>query len=121
MCVCVWNRREYLLWKYDSKSDNIRRAYTQYISALGRPGRKRRSETGYGIISLHTNTVMIMHGHAPDVCGESESRGREAVRWIGTGGEVMLDHFADTAIRELGHVGGAGGSGNRKNCETIRK
>lgn len=42
-------------------------------------------------------------------------------RWIGPEGEVMLDHFANTAIREPAHVGGAGGSSNRKSWETIRK
>lgn len=90
--------------------------YTEYISAAGR---KERSETGYCIISLHTN----MHVSAlwPDVLVCRARSEREMVRRIRTEGEVMLNHFSNTVIRELGHVEGAGGSNNRKDYETVRK
>lgn len=42
-------------------------------------------------------------------------------RWIRTEGEAMLILFSNAAIRELGHVVGAGGSNNRKDYETVRK
>lgn len=61
-------------------------------------GRKGRSETGYHIISLHTNMITHTHEHAPDVFVDRVRAEREMVRWIGTEGEVMLDHFANTAI-----------------------
>ncbi len=47
------------------------------------------------------------------MCVDRARAERGTVRWIGTGGEVMLDQLADVAIGEPGHVGGAGGSGNR--------